>query len=414
MVAPRRKNLITSRRRVDDDGEEEDGSVAAGVEDDSLSEGSIISDADDDADAEGSDASDRESIERRNVKVKTLANGHIGNTRDLPQKSTVASEKASFSAIMNDTEAMMNGLKFSGDVDEGEEIDFDDMGKQTQEPPAAAPVQEKGEAASLDTLGEKRRREHEEYRKKRDADPAFVPNRGGFFMHDHRSSAPGQNGFRPFGRGRGRGRAGPSGPFPPVGYVPVKPIYPSCTRLTNRRSGICRNLLDQPMPLGHTIYTRLLCKKAMFPPLYKEPTKAHKNAQDHRSRPSRLSPRTDRFREPLALEPCRSGFTCQAWQIRSHSLQYQSTNTHVYLIIDRHSGEISLSESHYLICPSGTFFHLQTGHSYSSRGRCDQTSKASEKPEEEGASMADMVPSGVSPAEGQAPTLVVLIRPVWP
>lgn len=223
MVAPRRKNLITSRRGVDDEGEEEDGSMVAGVEDDSLSEGSIISDADDDADAEGSDASDRESIERRSVKAKTLANGHAAGTRTSPQKPIATSQKASFSATMDDTAAMMNGLKFSGDVDEGEEMDFNDMGKQAPESPAVALEQVRVESVSLDTLGEKRRREHEEYRKKRDADPAFVPNRGGFFMHDHRSSAPGQNGFRPFGRGRGRGKVGPGASFPPVGYVLRRP-----------------------------------------------------------------------------------------------------------------------------------------------------------------------------------------------
>ena len=54
---------------------------------------------------------------------------------------------------------------------------------------------------------ERRRREHEEYKKKRDADPAFVPNRGAFFMHDHRHAGPAANGFRPFGRGRGRRKA---------------------------------------------------------------------------------------------------------------------------------------------------------------------------------------------------------------
>ena len=220
MVAPRRKNLITSRRRVDDEGEEEDGSVIAGAEDDSLSEGSIISDADDDADAEGSDVSRRESIERRNVKARTLPNGHTGSTRVSPQKPAGASNNAAFSATMNDTAVMMNGLKFSGDVDEGEEMDFDEMGKQAPEPSTATVGQEKVGPTLLDTLGEKRRREHEEYRKKRDADPAFVPNRGGFFMHDHRSSAPGQNGFRPFGRGRGRGRVGPDGPFSLARYVP--------------------------------------------------------------------------------------------------------------------------------------------------------------------------------------------------
>ena len=276
MVLPRRKNLITSRRRVDDEGEDEDGSTAAGVEDDSLSEGSIISDADEDADAEGSDASDRGSIERKSVKAKTLVNGHVGGTGDSPQEPTITSEKASFSAIVNDTASMMNGLKFSGDVDEGEEMEFDDMGKQAQEPSTAAAVQEKAEPTSLDTLAEKRRREHEEYRKKRDADPAFVPNRGGFFMHDHRSSAPGQNGFRPFGRGRGRGRAGPGGPFPPAGYVSTRTSCYFYALLTNWREVMCRNLLDLLMPPGRTTCTRLSCRKHLKTPLSKESTKARK------------------------------------------------------------------------------------------------------------------------------------------
>jgi hypothetical protein len=66
---------------------------------------------------------------------------------------------------------------------------------------------------------ERRRREHEEYKKKRDQDPAFVPNRGAFFMHDHRHAGPAANGFRPFGRGRGRGRAGIGGPYAPIKYA---------------------------------------------------------------------------------------------------------------------------------------------------------------------------------------------------
>lgn len=220
MVAPRRKNLINSRRRIDDEGEEEDDSVVVGMEDDSMSEGSVMSDADDDADAEGSEASDRELAV---TKPKVVTNGHGQVTQDSTQPTTETPKKASFPTIMNDTEAMMNGLKISGDVDEGDEIDFDDMDKQTGERPQVTPAQNQIQIASSDTLGEKRRREHEEYRKKRDADPAFVPNRGGFFMHDHRFAGPGQNGFRPLGRGRGRGRGGVGGPSPPSGYVLAGP-----------------------------------------------------------------------------------------------------------------------------------------------------------------------------------------------
>lgn len=215
MGAPRRKNIIVSRRRIDDEGEEEDGSLVAAVDDDSLSEGSAISDVDDDADAEGSEASDTESTDRRLAKPKSATNGHSEGPKDAARQPTVPSKKPSVSTNMHDTEAMMNGLKISADMDEGEEIQFDEMIEQhPEEMLQEESIHDPVEVAPLDNLGEKRRREHEEYRKKRDADPAFVPNRGGFFMHDQRSTAPGQNGVRPFGRGRGRGRGAIGGSSP--------------------------------------------------------------------------------------------------------------------------------------------------------------------------------------------------------
>lgn len=213
MGAPRQKNLIKSRRRIEDDGEEEEGSVAAGVEEDSLSEGSAISDADDDADAEGSDGSDT-SPPRTNSKVDAVANGHRERLSNAAPPSRSAPSKSPLATTVNDTEAMMNGLKVSGEVDV-EGTNFEDLGKQLEgEPQQGVAHQGPAEVLTADSVGERRRREHEEYKKKRDADPAFVPNRGVFFMHDHRSAAPGQNGFRPFGRGRGRGRGPMAGPYP--------------------------------------------------------------------------------------------------------------------------------------------------------------------------------------------------------
>lgn len=217
MAVSRRKELIRRRRRIEDEGEEEEGSVVGGLEDDSLSEGSAITDEDDDADGEGSDGSDIP--EPREVKQ---SNGITASPKPPLQArqddSATSTAKPSFHMKMTDTQAMMNGLKFSGDVDEGEEVDFEDMGKEAQailQP--QEPLQDLDKETGVNNIGEHRRREHEEYRKKRDADPAFVPNRGGFFMHDHRSAAPGQNGFRPFGRGRGRGRGAVTGPFPTTG-----------------------------------------------------------------------------------------------------------------------------------------------------------------------------------------------------
>lgn len=202
---------------MEDDGEEEEGSVAAGVDEDSLSEGSAISDADDDADAEGSDGDDTASLAPESSKADAVANGHREKPKDSSPQSPAAPTKPSLALGMNDTEAMMNGLNISGAEDPG--VAFEDIDKEPAVQPPGDLNQGQVEAQTLDSIGERRRREHEEYKKKRDADPAFVPNRGGFFMHDHRSAAPGQNGFRPYGRGRGRGRGGIGGSYPPSRYV---------------------------------------------------------------------------------------------------------------------------------------------------------------------------------------------------
>lgn len=212
MGAPRRKNIIPSRRRVEDEDEEEEGSLAVGAEDDSLSEGSAISDADDDADAEGSEASDTDSVDRRHIKSKTVANGQSEGPRTSSGQPLVSSKKKIRSSNMHDPEVNMNGLIISADMDERIEGET----KNPEEILEKSPAQDAKDAATSESPAEKRRREHEEYKKKRDADPAFVPNRGGFFMHDHRSAAPGQNGFRPFGKNKGKGR-GLGGSSPAAG-----------------------------------------------------------------------------------------------------------------------------------------------------------------------------------------------------
>ena len=219
MVAPRRKDLLRSRRRREDEGEEEEGSVAAGAEDDSLSEASGISDADEDADAEGSEGSDAAPAERRDIKPKATSNVRSPASRKSKQAARRSSNKPSLNTVMPDTEMMMNGLKFSGDVDEGEEVNFEDMGQDTQKAGETSLALKEPPSDPITSLGEKRRREHEEYKKKRDADPTFIPTRGEFFMHDHRFAASDHNGFKPFGRGRGRGRGDMAGPPPSAGYV---------------------------------------------------------------------------------------------------------------------------------------------------------------------------------------------------
>ncbi|KAL8909069.1 MAG: hypothetical protein Q9207_000403 [Kuettlingeria erythrocarpa] len=213
MVAPRTKRLAASRRRIDEEGEDEEGSIAAGMDDDSMSETSAISDADEDADAEGSEVSDGDIRQNPGVSANAIVNGQKIAASEGHQPVNAATKTPSFAAMTSDTVAMMNGLKIDEYTDEAEAIHFDDMDNASQvQGNGPAPTQVAAVVPLPSNVAEQRRQEHEEYKRRRDADPAFVPNRGGFFMHDHRSMAPGQNGFRPFGKGRGRGRGAFGGP----------------------------------------------------------------------------------------------------------------------------------------------------------------------------------------------------------
>ena len=208
MPSVRHKNIVPSRRRRDDDDDEE-GSVAADVEDDSLSEGSPTSNGDDDADVEGSEASEQEITRESDVLPTGVSTNGVGVATDqskLLEAKDRHSEPSSNGVFKNsaDTNAMLNGLKTASDADAVEEIQFEDT---AADMPTSLlkPVQAPSEGARQETPAERNRREHQEYLKKRDENPAFVPNRGGFFLHDNRSAAPGMNGVRPFARGRGRG-----------------------------------------------------------------------------------------------------------------------------------------------------------------------------------------------------------------
>jgi hypothetical protein len=227
MAGLRRKNLFASRRRVDDEGEEEGGPDVAELEDDSLSEGSVVSDDDDAVEGSG--------LSRVNTQTQTSPdsrkdgglNGHVermnGEAKSSTNISTVEA-KSDHSPTLdngtNDTAMMLNGLQISDHHEAVEEIHFEDLQGTTDGSKTVDVSSTMNSNTQMDlpqeTPLERRRREHEEYKSKRDGDPAFVPNRGAFFMHDHRHAGPAANGFRPFGRGRGRGRAGIGGPFAPV------------------------------------------------------------------------------------------------------------------------------------------------------------------------------------------------------
>lgn len=223
MVSHRRKELLASRRRVEDDGEEEGGPDTGELDDDSLSETSALSDLDDeDGDAEGSEISEQEEVGPEVAKSsKPSVNGHIPAKPDdgpLPTDKGVADGQDDTQAGRTDTEAMLLGLAVPKDSAEVDEVQFEEMDQGDSQERSERPAQPaQPVVVSSESPMDRRRREQEEYRKKRDADPTFVPNRGGFFMHDHRHAGPAANGFRPFGRGRGRGaRAAVGGPYSPA------------------------------------------------------------------------------------------------------------------------------------------------------------------------------------------------------
>jgi len=222
-MAPKsRRDLITSRRRREDEGEDE-GSV---IVDDSHSEASIPTDAED-GDADASDVSE---TDEPASSVARVSKTHASNTKEGAKSgkgeraSTTAGPGEQTAGIafvpMADTEAMMNGLRVSDAAADVAEVNFEALGQEETAPSlggdaAGAILQSAGNRQ--ETFAERKRREHEDFKKRMEANPAIVPKKGAFFGHDDRM---GPNGVGPFGRGRGRGRgANVGGPFSPAKYV---------------------------------------------------------------------------------------------------------------------------------------------------------------------------------------------------
>ncbi|KAH9906623.1 hypothetical protein F4778DRAFT_588105 [Xylariomycetidae sp. FL2044] len=238
MAAPaRRRKLIGHRRRVEDEGEDDGAPDHYDLDDDSLTDGSLASD---DADpADGSDTSNVDEASPTAPAVGKLGDRPAkrnGNSKAAHSKSSKTPGKTVKSAdsAVTDTDFMMNGLSINDREAPVQEMHFDDTAEPepAPAPKTAAPIVVSSSSvadASQSTFGgDRRRREHDEYRRKRDEDPSFVPNRGAFFMHDHRHAGPSANGFRPFGRGsRGRGRGGIGGPFAPMSHPLHNPADPT-------------------------------------------------------------------------------------------------------------------------------------------------------------------------------------------
>lgn len=252
MAAPRRRNFGL-RRRVEDEAEDEAGPEGLELDDDSLTDGSLGTEDPDPAD--NSDTSNIDEASPTSPKLRKSTNGAAkisARRQSITKRNLTLENKANV-----DTDMMLHGLPTTGPLTLAREINFDEVATTTGTAPssalapAPAPAPAKSPSAPVivssasalrpppESIDNRRRTEHEDYKKRRDEDPAFVPNRGSFFMHDHRHAGPAANGFRPFGRGRGRGgRGGIGGPFSPIKFV--TPIQVKAWPVTDRPSQISR------------------------------------------------------------------------------------------------------------------------------------------------------------------------------
>jgi CASC3/Barentsz eIF4AIII binding len=185
-MAPARRHIGASRRKRREDEGEDESSLAGEVEDDSLSEGSADSRQDEeDADAEGSESEDDTTTTAEAEKV----NGGQVNGRELDQpqrRSSASPGNPGLKATVSDTEAMLNGLKISG----GEEDRSGELEEEREEQPGRTPSAPPTEP-KREPLAARKRREQEKFAREREQNPALVPTRGSFFLHDKRTNEAG-------------------------------------------------------------------------------------------------------------------------------------------------------------------------------------------------------------------------------
>jgi hypothetical protein len=219
MPAPRRKNLLASRRRRRLDEGEEEESVLGDFEDDSASEGSAVSNGDDEAEFEGSESSGDEQGSVQPVAAPskdTVKHGHA--VKATASREEISGTKPADFEPSAETQAMLHGLSLNHQGQATQQLQFDDLPASTYATTVAAEALPP-KAPRNETPAQRARREHQEYIRQRNANPAFVPNRGGFFLHDDRNSSSIAPGTRPFGRGRGRGMGMGIGMGPPTSMV---------------------------------------------------------------------------------------------------------------------------------------------------------------------------------------------------
>lgn len=212
--APRRRNLLGHRRRIEDEGGDDSRPHGLEVDDDSLTDGTA---ATEDHDAAGdSDTSNIEDSSPTAGGAQKAPNGsaHLHTKRQSKSKLPPVPTAGQAAKPSNDGQQQPPQTQ----------VQVNDTVPSPPKSPSAPVIVSSASAMNpaANDANARRRNENDDYKRRRDQDPAFVPNRGAFFMHDSRQApgAPGNN-FRPFGRGRGRGgRGGFTGnSYGRMGYV---------------------------------------------------------------------------------------------------------------------------------------------------------------------------------------------------
>lgn len=201
--APRRRNLISHRRRVEDEVDDNGHTNGHEVDDDSLTDGTIGTD-DRDAGAD-SDTSNVDEASPTSGAAQHTSNGSAKHSNNRRSRQKPAPAAASMLVPMPDKPS--DGQKQL----EPTPAEANDGVPSPPRSPSAPVIVSSSSAMNpvAHDANARRRNENDDYKRRRDQDPAFVPNRGAFFMHDSRQAAvPPGSALRPFGRGRGRGGRG--------------------------------------------------------------------------------------------------------------------------------------------------------------------------------------------------------------
>lgn len=198
-MAPHRRQIGASRRRRQDEGEDE-GSTDGLVEDDSMSETSIVSNQDDDdADGEGSDVSDDETPGSPQANPNKR-NGRASETKDVQlEEKSGSSGKPQAASTLSDTEAMLNGMKISHVASKATEKQLDDAKErdtQVSRTPSAPPTEPRS-----GSFGERRRRDQDQ---NKDRGDSRATSTSGGFSHGKRSTESSTNGYRSSNKSKSR------------------------------------------------------------------------------------------------------------------------------------------------------------------------------------------------------------------